>query len=128
MLSVAWHESGFRKDVDLGVGKLARGSGTDSCLMQIRVGSRRTPEGWSHEDLVTDREKCFRAGLAIIRRSFGACHKLDQRDWLGVYTRGSCQSDEPFSRSRMALASRAPKPPVDDAHALGGGPEDAAAR
>src|SRR6266567_3614595 len=34
MLSVAWHESGFRKDVDLGVGKHARGSGTDSCLLQ----------------------------------------------------------------------------------------------
>src|SRR5262249_9689221 len=37
MLSVAHHESGFRRDVDLGLGPLARGSGVDSCLMQIRV-------------------------------------------------------------------------------------------
>src|SRR5262249_52953536 len=45
MLSVAYHESGYRKDVDLGLGKLARGSGTDSCLLQIRVGTGKTTEG-----------------------------------------------------------------------------------
>jgi hypothetical protein len=118
LLSVAWHESGFRKDVDLGVGRLARGSGTDSCLLQIRVGSHRTQEGWSHSDLVGDREKCFRAGLALMRRSFGSCHRLDQRDWLGVYTRGSCVENEPFSRNRMVLALKTPKAPVDDAAVL----------
>jgi len=118
LLSVAWHESGFRRDVDLGVGSLARGSGTDSCLLQIRVGSGRTQEGWAHKDLVTDREKCFRAGLALMRRSFGSCHRLDQRDWLGVYTRGSCIEQEPYSRNRMTLALRTPKAPLDDAAVL----------
>ena len=118
LLSVAWHESGFRKDVDFGVGKLARGSGTDSCLLQIRVGAGRTAEGWSHEDLVRDREKCFRAGLALMRRSFGACRKLDQRDWLSGYTRGSCLANEPYSRSRMVQALRAPQPPLDDKSVL----------
>ncbi len=50
-----------------------------------------------------------------MRRSFGACHRLDQRDWLGVYTRGSCIENEPFSRNRMVLALKTPKAPIDDA-------------
>jgi hypothetical protein len=118
LLSVAYHESGFRRDVDLGLGKLARGSGLDSCLLQIRVGAGRTPDGWSHDDLVRDREKCFRAGLAVIRRSFSACHHLDPLDWLGAYTRGRCVADEPYSRSRVGLARRAPKAPLEDSAVL----------
>ncbi len=88
MLSVAYHESGFRRDVDLGIGALARGSGTDSCLMQIRVGRGTTEEGWSHEQLVADRDKCFRVGLRLLRRSIGACRSLPPLDWLSAYARG----------------------------------------
>lgn len=115
LLSIAYHESGFRKDVDLGIGKLARGSGLDSCVMQVRVGAGKTQEGWTHKDLVSDREKCFRAALAIVRRSFNQCRKLDQLDWLGGYTRGRCVPNEPFSRSRVGLARKAPRAPVPDA-------------
>lgn len=118
LLAIAYHESGFRRDVDLGLGKLARGSGTDSCLLQIRVGTGLTADGWSHQDLVSDREKCFRAGLAVIRRSFGACRRLDQRDWLSAYTRGRCVKDEPYSRSRVGLARRAPRAPLEDSVVL----------
>jgi hypothetical protein len=118
ILSIAYHESGFRRDVDLGIGKLARGSGTDSCLLQIRVGSGRTPEGWSHEDLVGDREKCFRAGYGLVKRSFGACRRFPLLDWLGAYTRGRCSANEPLSRARIGLAQRTPRAPLDDAAAL----------
>ena len=118
LLAVAFHESGFRRDVDLGIGALARGSGTDSCLMQIRVGAGRTPQGWSHSDLVQDRQKCFLAGLALIRKSFAACHRLGLRDWLSVYTRGHCVDNDPFSRSRIDLANRTPRPSVSDAEVL----------
>jgi hypothetical protein len=127
MLSVAWHESGFRRDVDLGIGKLSRGSGKDSCLLQIRVGAGKTPQGWSHDDLVSDREKCFRAGLAVMKKSFGACRALDQRDWLGVYTRGACVPKEPYSRTRMTLARKATKPPIDDAKVMAKEPAPQAA-
>ncbi|WP_245678473.1 hypothetical protein [Chondromyces crocatus] len=118
LLSIAKHESGFRRDVDLGKGPLSRGSGTDSCLLQIRVGKGKTAEGWTHEDLVEDREKCFRSGHALIKRSFGACRNLPMLDWLGAYTRGRCVQGEPASQSRMKLAQRAPQAPLDDAAAL----------
>ena len=118
LLSIAYHESGFRRDVDLGIGKLARGSGVDSCLMQIRVGRGQTSQGWSHGDLVTDREKCFRAGLNLVRKSFGACRRLDPRDWLSGYTTGRCTENEPLSRSRLGYALRAPSPPMKDAAVL----------
>ena len=114
LLSIAYHESGFRRDVDLGLGRLARGSGMDSCLVQIRVGAGRTPQGWSHADLVGDRDKCFRAGIALIRKSFGACRKQESLDRLSAYTRGRCLSHDALSRSRLGLARKAPRPPVDD--------------
>lgn len=118
LLSVALMESGFRKDVDLGIGPLSRGEGKDSCLVQIRVAGGKTAEGWTHEDLVGDRVKCFTAGLHKMRRSFMSCRKLPQLDWLSAYTRGACTKDEPFSRARMLVASRLQKPPIRDADIL----------
>jgi hypothetical protein len=115
LLSVAYHESGFRRDVDLGLGPLARGSGTDSCLMQIRVGKGTTPEGWSHADLVADRTKCFRAGLRLLRRSIGACRHLPPLDWLSAYARGQCTVDEPTSHALIGPALRVRSAPLDDA-------------
>jgi hypothetical protein len=114
MLSVAHHESGFRRDVDLGLGPLARGSGTDSCLMQIRVGRGNTEEGYSHEQLVADRDKCFRAGLRLLRRSIGACRSLPPLDWLSAYARGQCVADDPTSRALMGPALRVPAAPLVD--------------
>jgi len=91
LLGLSWMESGWRRDVDLGQGKLARGSGMDSCLMQIRLGKNETTaEGWTWQDLVGDREKCFRAGLRIARRSFSACRSLPVEHRLSAYATGSC--------------------------------------
>lgn len=118
MLSVAYHESGFRKDVDLGVGPFARGSGTDSCLMQIRVGAGSTTEGWTHSDLVSNRDKCFRAGLALLRRSFGSCGKLGERDALSGFASGHCKKDDPVAHALIDPALRAQSAPLDDAHVL----------
>lgn len=115
LLSVAYHESGFRRDVDLGAGPLARGSGTDSCLMQIRVGKGKTPEGWSHDDLVADRQKCFRAGFRLLRRSIGACRSLPPLDWLSAYARGACARDEPVSHALIGPAFQVRPAPLDDA-------------
>lgn len=118
LLSIASYESGYRRDVDLGIGKLARGEGVDSCLLQVRVGAGKTREGWSHEDLVTDREKCFRAGLSLIRKSFGACRKQDLLDRLSAYTRGRCIENDKLSRARIGRALRAKRAPMTDAEVL----------
>ncbi|WP_434045430.1 MULTISPECIES: hypothetical protein [Sorangium] len=118
LLSIAYYESGYRRDVDLGLGKLSRGSGVDSCLLQVRVGAGKTREGWSHEDLVGDREKCFRAGLALIRKSFGACRKQDARDRLSAYTRGRCVVNDKHSRARIGRALKVPRAPMTDEQVL----------
>jgi hypothetical protein len=127
LLSVAHHESGFRKDVDLGVGPFARGSGLDSCLLQIRIGKGATREGWNHADLVSDRTKCFRAGLAMMRLSAGACRSMGVRDMLSAYASGRCSSPNAESRALLDPALRAPSAPLDDAAVIAALPNPAPA-
>lgn len=122
LLAVASFESGFRRDVDLGLGARARGEGVDSCLLQLRVGRGRTAEGWSHAELVADRRRCFRAGLALMRRSFGACRQLAVLDRLSAYATGRCTAAQRHSRARVGRAQAAGRPPLVDAAVLGAGP------
>lgn len=129
LLTVAYFESGFRRDVDLG-GELrqvgpgpagwiwfphARGDGGQSvCLGQVRVGRGKTAEGWTAEELVADRRKCFTAALHLIKKSFGACRRHAVVDRLSAYTTGRCQDNEPTSRHRASfLAARTGGMPVE---------------
>lgn len=102
LLGISYMESGWRRDVDLGIGKLARGSNLDSCLMQIRTDQ----EG--HARLTADRRACFREGLAIVRRSISACRDLPREEKLAVYASGSCRSNagKEASRKRIAIVRR----------------------
>lgn len=103
LLGLSWMESGWRRDVDLGRGKEARGGGMDSCLMQIRLGKGETTrEGWDWQELVGDREKCFRAGLRIVRRSMAACRELPLEHRLSAYATGSCHASLLREPGRMA--------------------------
>lgn len=97
LLGVSWFESGWRRDVDLGIGKRAKGGGKDVCLMQIRSSDPRLTE---------DREHCFRTGLRMVRRSMNACRQLPLADRLAVYAAGRCTSEagRRASRVRMQLA------------------------
>lgn len=129
LLAVATFESGFRKDVDYGEGKLSRGDGGKSwCLNQLNLGKANTQgktptrivvnigggyrfttkadEGWGGEDLVSDRKKCFHAALAVLRTSFASCGMTPLQDKLKVYASGSCDKGETESRRRMGLALR----------------------
>lgn len=104
--AIAFYESGgYRRDVDAGVGKRSRGDGGRSwCLMQINLGEGLTPEQWSGRDLVQDRQKCIRAGLARIRESYALCRTLPFADRLSGYTKGRCIEDEDLSHRRMRRA------------------------
>lgn len=129
LLAIASHESAFRRDVDFGLGKLSRGDGGQSyCLNQVRLStmdsSGRTyvrvvltdgggyrysgdmNEGWGGEDLVSDRKKCFRTSLAIIRNSFDKCRYLPEQERLRAYASGSCRIGSVASRTRMGLADK----------------------
>lgn len=120
LLGVSWWEGWrWRRDVDLGLGGRARGSGSDSCAMQIRlVGEQVTAEGWGWRDLVGDRDKCFRAGLRIARRSLTACAHLPGPQRLAAYASGSCslpigwkKSEERMETVRRMLR-KFPLPPL----------------
>jgi hypothetical protein len=102
MLSVASLESSFRKPVDDGT-RLGD-HGRSFCLMQIRVGDGVTGDGYRGSDLVSDRTKCFRAGLHILRGSFNACRALPLPDRMSAYATGRCTAGEEHSRLRVGRA------------------------
>lgn len=129
LLAVATFESSFRRDVDLGIGSMSKGDGGKSwCLNQVNLGKLNangstpirivvTPgggfkftdhqdEGWSGQDLVDDRQKCFRSALAILRSSFASCSKNPIEKRLTQYASGHCDQGEEASRIRMGLALR----------------------
>ena len=125
LLAIAYHESGFAKDVDKGPcyrgknGDSARcDSGLSACLMQIHLGKGTTPEGWTQKDLFDDRKKCFGAGLRLIRKSFSACRSLPLKHRLNAYASGSCAKGHAGSERLMNLgekfASRLPMPGPDE--------------
>lgn len=114
LLSIAFHESSFRRDVDLGIGRmrLAKNGWNDHgrswCMMQVNLGTHQvadtrpghdgqwreesasqTSEGWWGTELLEDREKCFRAGLHIVQRTWG-CRGGTQADALTKYASGEC--------------------------------------
>jgi hypothetical protein len=125
LLAIAYHESGFAKDVDKGPcyrgknGNSARcDSGLSACLMQIHIGEGSTPEGWKKKDLFADRKKCFASGLRLIRKSFSACRSLPMKHRLNAYASGSCSKGQSGSERLMALAdkfsTRLPMPGPDE--------------
>lgn len=145
VMGIMMHESGFRRDVDYGIGRYGRGDGGRSwCLMQIKTGDGRTatwnkaknrfkqwgdPEselvqGWTGQELVTDRKKCIEAGYRIIRASFQMCRSLPVADWLSVYASGQCATEgdgAEKSQARMNTALNwfnAHRPPFSDADIL----------
>lgn len=106
LLAVSYKESGWRRDVDFGIGPKARGSGKDSCLMQIRSDDPR---------LVADRSHCFATGLRMIRQSMNACRHLPREAQLAAYAAGTCISTkgQQASRIRITLADRILALPLD---------------
>lgn len=143
LLAIASFESGFRKDIDYGKGDYSKGDGGSSwCLMQVRLGAAvkgktqmridllsnglyeftfDPTKGYGGEDLVTDRQACFRAGLHLVRNSMRTCSGLATKSKLRVYASGSCDRGEKESALRMGRATdwwaKTP-PPFTDEEAL----------
>jgi hypothetical protein len=101
MASIASFESGYRADVD--DGRTTGDHGHSYCIMQVQV-IGKTREGWTGQDLTSDRKKCIRVALRHIRESFRWCQASAQEDRLAGYTVGSCKPNERFSRDRMLRA------------------------
>lgn len=89
LLTLSYHESSWRRDVDYGLGNLAHGGGRYHCILQVAVDGT-TQEGWNETDLVSDRELCVRAALHILQRSRGGCRSRGPDAWLRLYASGDC--------------------------------------
>jgi hypothetical protein len=102
LLGVMLWETGFRRDVDFGLGKYARGdNGRSWCLMQINLGKGKTASGYTGQELVSNRRLCFSEGLKSIRGSFSACRGLPLEYRLSAYASGSCDKGRDKSKQRV---------------------------
>jgi len=100
LLAISFHESTWRRDVDLGTGPAARGGGRYWCMMQIAVDKGKTAEGWTGTQLVQNRQRCFRTGLHILQRGKRFCDKQRGGSFINHYASGYCD------RGGQAVAQR----------------------
>jgi hypothetical protein len=127
MLSIMFHESGFRRDVDQGDHSGRGDSGNSWCMMQIKAGKApsktrswnvkydRPPQwgdspadieqGFTGQQLVDDRKLCFYEGLKMIRWSYSRCGS-NPGGKLKVYASGSCDKGGEASKRRVFTAER----------------------
>jgi hypothetical protein len=110
--AVAWHESGFRKDVEICKGIRSKGdNGLSVGLLQVMRG--RNYEGHSATEICKDRRLAIRLGLHVLRRAKETCHG-SPRTWLQSYAAGYCGVDSSSSRDACAAFER-----VGQKHLLG---------
>lgn len=103
LVAIAKHESSFRADVESG----AKRSRMGACgLYQALPRAGRTPEGWTCDDLVADREKAARAAFHRARSSWRSCGRKDPRRALAAYASGSCKKGLKESRAMVMSARR----------------------
>ncbi len=104
LVAVAFRESSLKRDA---VGDHFKGKPTSFCAYQIHLpGNRKTPEGWTGQDLLDDADKCVAAALRMLRESVKSCPSHP----LATYAEGppGCASvrAQRISRDRLALAQR----------------------
>jgi hypothetical protein len=86
--AIAWHESGFRKDVDVCKGVRSKGdNGKSIGLLQVMRGPNY--EGHSATEICQDRRLAIRLGLHVLRRAKESCSG-PPRTWLQSYAAGGC--------------------------------------
>lgn len=113
MLAIAYHESGFAHDVDVGPcyqgknDKIKRCDGGRAvCLMQVHVTWHgKTKEGFTKEDL-RRRPNCFKAAANKIRQSLASCSKSIPKHQLAAYGSGRCNVGLSGSRSLWSMYNR----------------------
>jgi hypothetical protein len=105
LLALSYHESGWRRDIDLGIGKQPRPGRQYWCVMQVGVDGK-TAEGWTGPDLVSERERCFRAALHRLQQARGSCRAHGPDAWLRSYAAGDCTRGGKAADQRMGTFRR----------------------
>jgi hypothetical protein len=94
--AIAWHESGFRKDVDVCRGAHSKGDqGRSISLLQVMVGPNY--EGHAAGEICEDRKLAVKLGLHVLRRAKTGCGG-GPRVWLQSYAAGGCAIRSNVSR------------------------------
>lgn len=89
LATIAWHESGYRKDVDTCKGALSRGDhGRSVGLLQVMRGPNY--EGHTAKEICSDRRLAIRLGLHVLRRAKETCPGVGPKGWVQSYTSGYC--------------------------------------
>jgi hypothetical protein len=110
LTSIAWFESGFRKDV--GDGRVRGDAGSSWCYMQHNIGGGHIAVGdedmqkWTGKDLVKDNKKCFKAGIEVLRHSMKECASYKGSDVISMYTSGKCSVGEKHAKNRWLFAGQ----------------------
>lgn len=110
ILAVAFHESGFMKDVHKGPCYRGKGqtkrcdSGRAHCMMQIQMThSGKTPDGYTGTELFADLAKCMRSGLRQLAASQGQCGPGSWRERFAIYASGRCSAGHRSARELADL-------------------------
>ena len=107
MLSVAFYESGFRRDVALGVGRFSRGDHGRSCTpWQFNIGTSKNLYGHTCEELLADPDLAARDALQMMRSAVSVCGALPLDERLSLYMSGRCAPKMKGARRRYATAMR----------------------
>lgn len=120
LTAIAWHESGFRKDVETCHGPIAKGDhGRSIGLFQIIRGPNR--EGHSAKDICADRKLQIRLGLRTLRRAKEHCGG-SPLTWLQAYGSGRCHTAHRAARNMCAAFERVGKDQFDGLSCRSQGP------
>lgn len=107
LTAIAWHESGFRKDVETCHGPRSKGDhGRSIGLFQIIQGPNR--EGYSAKEICADRKLQVRLGLHALRRAKDFCGG-GPLVWLQAYGSGRCHFPHRAARNMCAAFERVSK-------------------
>jgi hypothetical protein len=112
LISLAFMEGGFAKDVDVGPcyrplpTSTRCDGGAAVSLWQIRIGEGSTPEGWTKADLQGDRRKAARVALRMAWQSITKCSGRGPDAGLRAYATGTCERGQEASAARLGLARR----------------------
>ena len=104
LVAIAFRESSLRAAA---VGDHVGGKPTSFCAFQVNLPwGRKTPDGWTGQDLLDDPEKCVAAAMRMLRISLKVCPSSPIA-WYAAGPAG-CQSPraQRISRDRMAIAAR----------------------
>jgi hypothetical protein len=81
--------------------------------MQVNLAKgKTTAEGWTGPELVADRRKCARAGIAILARHMSGCSALPFADRTSGYASGTCQRGVPAAQRQARIVARILRLPI----------------